>query len=180
VLSLLQLAHEVQDPEPDRHVEHRDRLVGENDLRLRGQGPRDRDALTLSARQLVRVLGGHDLGRDEAHRFEQLVNACGDLVVLHDAMDPQGPGEVVVDPPDRVQRRERILEDHLHLRTERANPAAAAQAGDILVLEHDRPGRRRIQVAEQASDRALAAAALTDESGDASTPKGEGDVVDRA
>ena len=180
LLALLQLAHEVEDPEPDRHVEHRDRLVGEDDLRLCGQGPRDRDALPLTARQLVRVLRGDRLGGDEADRLEQLVHAGGHLVVFHDAMDPERSGDVVVDPLDGIQRRERILEDHLHLRSERAHPSAATQAGDVFVLEHDRAPRRLVQVAEQACHGALAAAALPHEGRDASAPQGEADVVYRA
>src|SRR4029453_18032967 len=82
-------------------------------------------------------------------------------------------------PLYRVQRRERILEDHLHLRPERANPAAAAQTGDVDVLEHDRAACRCVQVAEQASDGALSAATFADERGDAAPAQSETYVVDR-
>ena len=54
VVLLLQAEHQVQDPDPDRDVEHAGRLVREHDLRLDRQRPRDRDALALSARELVR------------------------------------------------------------------------------------------------------------------------------
>ena len=52
-------------------------------------------------------------------RCEQLVHALVDLAARADAVDLQRPRDVVVDALDRVQRRERILEDHLHLRAVR-------------------------------------------------------------
>ena len=97
VLALLELADEVQDPEPDRHVEHRDRLVREHDLGLDRQGPRDRDALPLASRELVRVLLGDGGGRDEPDRLEQLEHARPTWSSGHDAVDPQRAGEVVPD-----------------------------------------------------------------------------------
>ena len=77
---LLQLEHQVQDPEADRHVQHRDRLVGEDDRRLGRQCPRDRDPLLLAPGELVRVLGRELLGRDETDRGEQLEHALVHLV----------------------------------------------------------------------------------------------------
>ena len=41
--------------DPDLGVEGRERLVEEQDLGLEGEGPGERDALLLAARQLVRV-----------------------------------------------------------------------------------------------------------------------------
>ena len=46
----------VQDSRLDRHVERRDRLVGDQDLRLAGERTRDRDALALAAGKLARIL----------------------------------------------------------------------------------------------------------------------------
>ena len=56
---------QLQDLGADRDVEHRDRLVGDHDLRLRRQRPRHDDALPLPAGELVRVLVGELLGRRE-------------------------------------------------------------------------------------------------------------------
>src|SRR5699024_4444656 len=69
----LQIPHELEDLGLHRDVEGRGRLVGDEQLRLAGQGLRDHDALTLTARELVRermepVLGVGDL--DEAHELE--------------------------------------------------------------------------------------------------------------
>ena len=53
---ILQLAQEVQHLRLHRHVERADRLVGDDQLRARDQRARDRDALALATRELVRVL----------------------------------------------------------------------------------------------------------------------------
>ena len=113
---LLQLQHQVQDPDPDRDVEHARRLVGEQHDRLDGERPRDRDALPLAARELVRVLRRDVLGRHEPDRAQQVVDALLELVALDDPVDLQRPLDVVADRLHRVQRAERILEDHLNLR----------------------------------------------------------------
>ena len=52
---LLQVAQQVDDLRLDRHVERRDRLVGDDELRVDGERARDADALALAARELVRV-----------------------------------------------------------------------------------------------------------------------------
>ena len=45
-----------------------DRLVGHDELRVDGEGPRDPDPLPLAARELVRVAVGVLFG--QAHRLE--------------------------------------------------------------------------------------------------------------
>ena len=65
VALLLEIDHQVEDPDADRHVEHRDRLVGDDHGRLDGERPRDRDALALAAGELVRIPRGDPLRRDE-------------------------------------------------------------------------------------------------------------------
>ena len=50
-----QAVEQVDDLGLDRHVEGGDRLVGNDDLRLDGEGPGDADALALAAGELGRV-----------------------------------------------------------------------------------------------------------------------------
>src|SRR5712692_4975329 len=54
-VTALQLSEEIHDLPLDRHVQRRGRLVEHDEARLQHQGPRDRDALALAARELVRV-----------------------------------------------------------------------------------------------------------------------------
>ena len=51
----LEVGQEVQDLRLDRHVERRDRLVGDEELRREHQRARDGDALALAAGEHVRV-----------------------------------------------------------------------------------------------------------------------------
>ena len=46
--SVAQVQHQLQDPRSDRHVEHRHRFIGHDELGLEDHGCRDRDALTLA------------------------------------------------------------------------------------------------------------------------------------
>ena len=52
-----QAVEQAEDPRPHRDVEHRDGLVGDQELRLEHERRRDRDALALAARELVRDSG---------------------------------------------------------------------------------------------------------------------------
>ncbi len=55
------------------------------------------------------------VGRHQPDRVEQLVHALFQLPVRDQTMDLQRPREVVADRLDRIQRAERVLEDHLHV-----------------------------------------------------------------
>ena len=159
----LELQDQIEDADPDRHVEHRDRLVGEDHARLDGQRARDRDALALAARELVRVLLRDLVGRHEADAREQLAHAPVDRAARADAVDLQRPRDVVIDALDRIERRERILEDHLHVRAVVEQRPAPPLIADVLAVEDDLAVGRRVQAREQPRDGALAAAALAHE-----------------
>ena len=177
-LVFLQVEDQVEDADPDRDVEHRGRLVGDEHGRLHGERSRDRDALPLAARQLVRVLVDVALRRHQPDRRQQLVDVLVDVCALRDAVDLQGACEMVVDRLDRVQRSERILEDHLHLRPVVQDVASATDVRHVLALEEDAAAGRLVQAGEHARDGALAAAALADECGDRARAQRERDVVD--
>ena len=51
----LQVVEQVEHLGADRHVERRDRLVGDDDLRRERQRARDAEALALAAGQFVRI-----------------------------------------------------------------------------------------------------------------------------
>ena len=50
-----QLEYEVQNLRLNRYIKRRDRFIGNDQFRLRSQCSRDRDALSLTAGELVRV-----------------------------------------------------------------------------------------------------------------------------
>ena len=68
---LAQVEHQAQELGPDRHVEHRHGLVGDDELRVHDQRPGDHDALALAAGELVRVAAGEVGGGAEAGRLER-------------------------------------------------------------------------------------------------------------
>ena len=113
------LAHELveqcDDLGADRHVEHRDRLVGDQDLRLRRQRPRDHHALALPAGELVRQLV-EVLRRPGSSRPSPAARRR----VRGPAARPcrgscAAAGQRVRDGAGRVERGERVLEDQLHV-----------------------------------------------------------------
>ena len=73
----LQVAHQVQHLRLHRHVERRRRLVADEERRVRRQRARDRDALPLAARELVRILRA--VGRREADLLQQRGHARREL-----------------------------------------------------------------------------------------------------
>jgi F0F1-type ATP synthase alpha subunit len=69
-------------------IEITGRLVGEEDQRVIGQGAGDGDALALTARELVRVLGAL---LDDAQSIQQLQTAGGGgIIESAEATDRQG------------------------------------------------------------------------------------------
>jgi hypothetical protein len=99
---LLQIHHQVDDLGLDRHVERRDRLVRDEEPRVGRERARDADALTLTARELVRV--AEHLLAGQADLLEQ----PGDLLVTIVArelwlMHPKRLGDDVADRPARVE-----------------------------------------------------------------------------
>ena len=60
---LVEVFQEVQDPGPDAHIEHRDRFVGYDHLRLDHQRSSYGGALPLTTAELVRILPSISVGR---------------------------------------------------------------------------------------------------------------------
>src|SRR5581483_11118215 len=76
-----------------------------------------------------------------------------------------------------IERAERVLEDHLHLRPVAEEVAPATRAGYVLAVEQHASGARLVQPGDQPRDGGLAAPALADEGGDRARLQLEGDVV---
>ena len=177
----LQLGDQVQDPESDRDVEHRDRLVGEHDpaarpralVRSRRAGaglPRARAGYFAAM-----TSGGTSPTASSSSSVRSRTSALG-----HDVVDPERARDVVLDPLDGIERRKRVLEDHLHVRAVAPQPTATPNPADVLVAEPDRARGRLVEPREQARDRALAASARTDERRHVPRTQREAHVVDGA
>ncbi len=112
---------EVEHLRLDQHVQGGDRLVADEQRRLKGDGARDGDPLRLAAGQLARVALGVP-GRVEADQVEQLVDA---LAAGGAAAGVVGDQRFLDDGPHLplgVEGAERVLEHELQVL---AAPAAA-------------------------------------------------------
>ena len=94
------------------HIECRDRFVQDEQLRLEHHRTGDGDALALSARELPWAPLAHAV-RVETDLAHHALHALARLVRGNPA-DREPLGDDILDPTARVQRRDRILEDHLH------------------------------------------------------------------
>src|SRR5436853_6777216 len=94
-------------------------------------------------------------------------------------MDLEWSCQVMLDALDRVQGAEWILEDHLHFCPVLLQRGVIAMIQDVLASEPDCPAGRRVQPRQQASDGALAAAALAYQRRDLAGTQTERHVVDR-
>jgi hypothetical protein len=111
-----QVDEEVQDLRLDRDVEGAHRLVGDQQVGLRGERAGDRDPLALAARELAREAPGEHGG--EPDQFEQFGDARPTAAAVRDTVDAQRLADCRADRQPRVQGGIGILEDHLDAPTE--------------------------------------------------------------
>ena len=134
-----QVRHQVQDLRLDRDVERRDRLVGNDQLRPGDQRPGDGDPLPLAARELVRV-AVQRVGA-EPDLVERLAHPRHGLA----AIEPEQCQRLGHDPrhaEPRVERAERVLEDHLGVAPE-LPPVAPGRPGAEIDGRPAAPGPHR-------------------------------------
>ena len=127
----LQVLQQVQDLRLDRHVERRDRLVGDDEARLDRERARDADALALPAAELVRVALGRLRRQARPARAARATRARRSLARA-DAVD-----------------REALADDarhaHARIRASRTDPGrrSASRAGRRAARAPRRPQQRR-------------------------------------
>ena len=155
----LDLVQQLQDLRLDRHVERRDRLVGDQQLRLEHQRPGDADALALPAGKFVRIAAeGAGIEPDMGQKRPRLLTRLG----IGHAVGDRADGQDVADGRARVERGEGILEDHLDPRPQRAE-LGLGQLRDVAALEQDPAAVAVHQLDQQPAERRFARAALADD-----------------
>ena len=111
---LLQLVEQVQHLRLHREVERRDRLVADDHVGVQRERPGDAEPLALAAGELLRVLVG--VRGSQPDQVQQLAHpgraVAGGLV--EGRVGAPRLGDDVAGRHPRVERRERVLEDHLH------------------------------------------------------------------
>ena len=162
---VLQPQQQLQDGGAQRGVDHRDRFVGQDDLRIEQQRAGDHDALALPAGKLVRV-AAKGFSRAQADPFEcRFDQRPGVIAVVGDAEAGQRREQRMIDGVERVEHVERVLKHRLHLAAERL-PAGAGEPAQIGAAIGDAAFARRLQSEQQPGQRGLAAAAFADHGGD--------------
>jgi hypothetical protein len=139
---LLQILEQVDHLPLDRHVERRHGLVADDDLGVDRQRPRNSHALTLPTREFVRVAQCHV--REEADHLQQLSDAVVDLVIRQDAVDVHRLADDLAYRHARIERRVRVLEDHLHLLAD-GDHLVALHLREVDAVEQDLTGGRILE-----------------------------------
>ena len=166
----------------DRHVQARDRLVGDDQLRIRSERAGDHHPLALAAGELEAVTAAVAAGRGEGDPLQQLVDRGLELGPTHRAIVLQRPGQDVLKSLVGVQRGVRVLEHHLHEAAIGPQlPAAEAAHVDLPVpgMEADATGGGSINARDQAREGGFARAGLPHQGGHHAAAQLEADVVDR-
>jgi hypothetical protein len=175
---LLQRAHEVDHLRLDRDVERRHRLVGDDQIGLQGQRPRDADALALAAGKFVRVaVDGVGRQVDAGESGARRLDPAGAVALL---LDRQTLGQDLADGHARRQRGVGVLEDVLHARPDRAQRGVVERC-QLGAVETDRGAGVRLDQAQgAAADRRLARSGFADQTDHLAARDLEADVLEHA
>ena len=157
---LLQVFHQVDDLGLDGDVEGGNRLVGHDQLRPKGEGPGDANTLPLAAAELMRI-AVVEVGV-ETDDSQEFLHALVLGLAAQQAKVFQRLRDDVAHRHAWIQRRIRILEDHLQLPPLLAQ-ILATQLGQIDALEEDVSGGDRQQLGNQPAKRRLPAPRLADQ-----------------
>ncbi|KAG1391308.1 hypothetical protein G6F58_012743 [Rhizopus delemar] len=138
----------------------------------------DADALALAARELVREALGRAVA--QAHHVQQVGHdAAGLGFACRQLVKADGLGHDVQHAHAGVQRRERILEDHLDLAPERVEVLFALERGQVCAAERDGTFRGRVQPLDQPRHGGFAGTRFADQADDFAAAHGKVDAVDR-
>ena len=132
-----QLAEDFEDLGLDGDVEGGGRFVGDEQLRVAGEGHRDHDALLLAAGHLVRVGIDALLGFGDADFAEQLDRFAAGFGFADSLVEDDRFHDLSADGEHRVQRRHRLLKDHADVAAADRLHLPLGQADQIAAEERD-------------------------------------------
>ena len=147
-------------------VEGGERLVQEQHLRPFRQRAGERDALALSAGQLLGIAGSEAF---ELHEPQRLVDARGDLL-FREAVLPEAEGDVARDA--QVREQGVGLKHHVH------GPPIGRHAGQVLAGEQDAALRRNLEAGEDAQQRAFSTPGRPKQAEELALEDAEGEIID--
>ena len=160
--SCCSVLEQVDDLRLDRDVERRDGLVADDEVRIDARA-RARCRCAAAGRPRTRAGTATPASGGQADALEQLPHPRRARRAVR--RSPWTRIGSPIDAPDRVprvERGERVLEDHLHAPAQRPQ-LRLAERRDVLPVELDAPGGRLVQADDRPPDRRLPAARLADE-----------------
>ena len=131
--STTEVLQEVEHLGAHRDVERGHRLVGHYQARVERQGAGDADALALATGEGMRV-ATHVL-RPQPDFLEQLLDAPVGLGTFGELVDRESLAHDRADRHARIERRERVLKDDLHLAPQPPQ-RRSVEVQHILSVEH--------------------------------------------
>ena len=144
---------------------------------MEDEARRDRDALALPSRELVRIAVDVELRRREARELERALDLLAPLLLRADAVHLERLLDRRADAEARVERLVRVLVDDLHPAAE-GPEILGREPRDLLTVEADRAAARLDQAQNRLRRGRLPAARLSDEGEHLATVESEGDAVD--
>ena len=182
---LLHLLHELDNLSLNGNVQSRRGLVGNQDIGIAGKSHSNHDALTHTARELVRILIDALLGLGNTNEVQKLGGTLERLLLGVAAVQTKTLAHLLADLIDRVQGGHRILEDHrdvvtanvLHLFLGHLEDRTTAIA-NVAALDLSR--RHRDKTHDGHGGHGLTGAGLTDDAQGLAAIERVGDTVDSA
>ena len=152
---LIQLVKNIHDLLTGGRIQRAGRLVGQQQLRLADNGARDRNALALTAGELIRPEGQTVA---QPHTAQGVLRQLTALVFAHAAIE-QRQGDVI----HGAQLRQQIkaLEHKAQQPVTHLGEVIEARVAQILAVEQEFSACRHIQTADQVHQRRLARAGRT-------------------
>src|SRR2546423_3674336 len=168
----LQVHQKLEDPRANRHVEHCDRLVGDDKLWSQRDDAGSDHPLFLATAELVGILVVEERGRSESDVVEHLVYCFAQRLVRlrpntfsirrWETMGPQHVCDRLTDRHGRTQGGVSVLVNQLDLFSE-TKEGPLVRARDVPPLKEDLSGRRAYESDQGLRDRGLSTAAFSHE-----------------
>ena len=168
-----QVQQQVEDLRLHRNIQRRGRLIADHHVRAHDQRTGDGDPLTLPSGKLAGVAGRQTTRKP--HQFHHLLNPPVPFVPGAETMNPERQGNDGLDGFARVQRRERILKNRLHL----LGQLLLIKPGHGLAVQQNVSAAGGFQAEQHAGQSAFSTARLAHQSQHAARLHGERDPIDR-
>ena len=146
----LQAAQQIEDLRLDGDVKRGGGFIGDQQLRVAGDGHGNHDPLVHATRQLVWVGLQAGLRVRNTHLLKQLDGAALCRLAVHAEVDPEGLGQLKTDRKTGIEAGGRFLKNHGHIFAGQAVAFFRGQAQQVVAIKAHLAGRDSPGVGHQA------------------------------